>query len=107
MGVGRIQKEGLVEDLTTGRVWRLTADEGKYPRGTGLAPAPLMHWAAGLHGGVTSRIAGLAAAEKVTLASLEVTVSQGSPHKDLSPGVGPWGWYSTSHGSAESSRTSL
>ena len=74
---GRFQKEGLVEDLTTGRVWRLAADEGKYLRGTGLAPSPLAHWAAGLHGDVTSRIAGLAAAEKVTLARLEVTASQG------------------------------
>ncbi len=77
MGIGGFQKEGLVEDLTTGRVWRLAADEGKYLRGTGLAPAPLMHWAAGLHGDVTSRIAGLAAAEKMSVASLEVTVSQG------------------------------
>lgn len=77
MGLGRFQKEGLVEDLTTGRVWRLAADEGKYLRGTGLAPAPLAHWAAGLHGDVTSRIADLAAAEQVRLADLEVTVSQG------------------------------
>ena len=77
MGLGRFQKEGLVEDLVTGRVWRSAADEGKYLRGTGLAPAPLMHWAAGLHGDVTSRIAGLAAAEKAPLASLEVTASQG------------------------------
>lgn len=77
MGIGRFQKEGLVEDLTTGRVWRLAADEGKYLRGTGLAPAPLMHWAAGLHGDVTSRIAGLAAAEEVVLECLEVTASQG------------------------------
>lgn len=77
MGIGRFQKEGLVKDVTTGRVWRLAADEGKYLRGTGLAPAPLMHWAAGLHGDVTSRIADLAAAEQVALAGLRVTVSQG------------------------------
>jgi uncharacterized OsmC-like protein len=81
MGIGRFQKEGLVEDLGTGRVWRLAADEGKYLRGTGLAPAPLMHWAAGLHGDVTSRIAALAAAERVALTSLEVTVSQGFASK--------------------------
>lgn len=74
---GRFLKEGLVEDLSTGRAWRLLADEGKYLRGTGLAPAPLMHWAAGLHGDVTARIAGLAAAEHVQLRGLDVTMSQG------------------------------
>jgi uncharacterized OsmC-like protein len=77
MGIGRFQKEGLVEDLATGRVWRLAADEGKYLRGTGLAPAPLMHWAAGLHGDVTHRIARLAAAQQIAISDLEVTVSQG------------------------------
>ena len=29
---------------------------GKYLRGTGLAPSPVMHWAAGLHGDVTTRV---------------------------------------------------
>ena len=76
IGLGRFQKEGLVEDVTTGRIWRLSADEGKYLRGTGLAPAPLMHWAAGLHGDVTSRIAYIANAEALALAELQVTVSQ-------------------------------
>ncbi|TNM38345.1 hypothetical protein FHP29_13835 [Nocardioides albidus] len=77
MGLGRFQKEGLVEDTTTGRVWRLVADEGTYLGGTGLAPAPLQHWGAGLHADVTTRIAALAAAEGVTLSRLEVTVTQG------------------------------
>ena len=76
IGLGRFQKEGLVEDITTGRIWRLPADEGKYLRGTGLAPAPLMHWAAGLHGDVTSRIARIADAESLTLDGLQVTVAQ-------------------------------
>jgi uncharacterized OsmC-like protein len=76
MGLGRFQKEGLVEDVATGRVWRLSADEGKYLRGTGLAPSPLMHWAAGLHGDVTSRIARSAEDESLVLDELHVTVSQ-------------------------------
>jgi uncharacterized OsmC-like protein len=76
IGLGRFQKEGLVADVGTGRTWRLPADEGKYLRGTGLAPAPLMHWAAGLHGDVTSRIAHIARAESLILDELRVTVSQ-------------------------------
>ncbi|MBB4689646.1 OsmC family protein [Amycolatopsis jiangsuensis] len=77
MGIHRFQKEGLVEDTTTGRSWRLPADEGKYLKGTGRAPAPLMHWAAGLHGDVTTRIARLADASGITITDLHVTVSQG------------------------------
>jgi len=76
IGLGRFHKEGLVADVATGRTWRLPADEGKYLRGTGLAPAPLMHWAAGLHGDVTSRIAHIANAESLILDELRVTVSQ-------------------------------
>ena len=76
IGLGRFQKEGLVSDLASGRTWRLTADEGKYLRGTGRAPSPLMHWAAGLHGDVTSRIAQIANAEALVLDELQVTVSQ-------------------------------
>jgi uncharacterized OsmC-like protein len=75
-GLGRFQKEGLVSDLATGRTWRLPADEGKYLCGTGRAPSPLMHWAAGLHGDVTSRIAQIAQAESVALDGLRVTVAQ-------------------------------
>jgi len=38
-GLDRFQKEGLVTDLSTGRSWRLAADEGTYLGGTDLAPA--------------------------------------------------------------------
>jgi hypothetical protein len=77
MGLGGFQKEALVEDLATGRVWRLAADEGKYLRGTGLAPAPLMHWAAGLHGDVTARVAGRLKDEGIDFSRLHMTISQG------------------------------
>jgi hypothetical protein len=77
VGLGRFQKEGLIEDRATGRVWRLTADEGKYLGGTGLAPAPLQHWGAGLHSDVTTRIATIAAAEDVKMSRIHVTATQG------------------------------
>lgn len=53
MGLSGFQKEALVTDLATGRAWRLPADESTLLGGTDLAPAPLMHWAAGLHADVT------------------------------------------------------
>jgi uncharacterized OsmC-like protein len=77
MGLGDFQKEGLVTDLSTGRSWRLAADEGIYLRGTDLAPAPLMHWGAGLHADVTSRIAGAARHRGAELTGLRVTLTQG------------------------------
>ena len=39
MGLGRFQKEGLVENVATGRTWRLVCDEGTYLRGADMAPA--------------------------------------------------------------------
>jgi hypothetical protein len=77
MGLGRFQKEGLVEDVATGRSWRLAADEGTYLRGTDKAPAPLMHWAAGVHADVTSRIARAAARDDIHLSRLAVRLTQG------------------------------
>jgi uncharacterized OsmC-like protein len=77
MGLGQFQKEGLVTDLTTGRSWRLAADEGTYLHGTDLAPAPLMHWGAGLHADVTSRIAGAARRRGTELTELRLTLTQG------------------------------
>ena len=76
MGLGGFQKECLIEDLASGRVWRLASDEGKYLRGTGLAPAPLMHWATGLHGDVTTRVAGLLQDKGIDFGALRVAVSQ-------------------------------
>jgi len=76
MGLDQFQKEGLVTDLSTGRSWRLAADEGTYLGGTDLAPAPLMHWGAGLHADVTSRIARAARRRAIDLAGLRVTVDQ-------------------------------
>jgi uncharacterized OsmC-like protein len=77
MGLGRFQKEGLVTDVATGRSWRLPADEGKYLRGSDMAPAPLMHFAAGLHGDVTARIVRIARRRGVELDQLSVTFTQG------------------------------
>jgi uncharacterized OsmC-like protein len=76
-GLGHFQKEGLVTDVTTGRSWRLTADEGRYLRGTDMAPAPLMHFAAGLHSDLTSRIVRIAESRGLTLSRLFVALTQG------------------------------
>ncbi|MCU1680597.1 MAG: hypothetical protein JWQ81_1336 [Amycolatopsis sp.] len=81
MGLGQFQKEGLVTDLATGRAWRLVADEGKYLRGTDMGPAPLMHWAAGLHGDVTMRIADLAQEAGIDFSELDVSFAQGFASK--------------------------
>jgi hypothetical protein len=43
------QKLALVHLGAAGGSWCLASDEGAYLRGTDLAPAPLMHWAAGVH----------------------------------------------------------
>jgi uncharacterized OsmC-like protein len=87
LGLGGFQKECLIEDLASGRVWRLASDEGTTRpikpglaktnlTGTGLAPAPLMTWTAGLHGDVTARVAGLLQEEGIDFDALDVAVSQ-------------------------------
>jgi uncharacterized OsmC-like protein len=76
-GLGGFQKEGLVQDLRSRRTWRLTCDEGVYLGGTDMAPAPLMHWGAGLHADVTARVAAAAAARGVTITELHVKMIQG------------------------------
>jgi hypothetical protein len=43
------QKLALVHLGAAGGSWCLASDEGAYLRGTDLAPAPLMYWAAGVH----------------------------------------------------------
>lgn len=43
------QKLALVHLGEAGGSWCLASDEGAYLRGTDTAPAPLMHWAAGVH----------------------------------------------------------
>lgn len=77
MGLGGFQKEGLVENVATGRTWRLVCDEGTYLRGADMAPAPLLHWAAGLHGDVTARIARALLAAGLDPVGLDVTMTQG------------------------------
>ncbi|HEX3925880.1 MAG TPA: hypothetical protein VHY31_26630 [Streptosporangiaceae bacterium] len=77
MGLGGFQKEGLVEDIATGRSWRLVCDEGGYLGGADMAPAPLAHWAAGLHGDITARIAQTAQDEGIAVGALSVTLVQG------------------------------
>ena len=42
-------KLALVHLREAGGSWCLASDEGAYLRGTDTAPAPLMHWAAGVH----------------------------------------------------------
>jgi hypothetical protein len=54
---GGHQKEALVYPAAPGPVWRLASDEGAYLRGTDLAPAPLMYWAAGVHADFCHRLA--------------------------------------------------
>lgn len=77
MGLGGFQKEGLVENLATGRSWRLACDEGAYLGGADMAPAPLAHWATGVHGDIAARIARTARHEHIALDGLSVTVTQG------------------------------
>jgi hypothetical protein len=80
-GINHFQKEGLVREASTGRTWRLTADEGSYLRGTDLAPAPLSHWGAGIHGDVVLRIASLARAQGRELRKLSAVLLQGFASK--------------------------
>src|SRR5688572_24174108 len=49
------QKLALVHLGEAGGSWCLASDEGAYLRGTDLAPAPLMHWAAGVHADFVAR----------------------------------------------------
>ena len=49
------QKLALVHLGGAGASWCLPSDEGAYLRGTDLAPAPLMHWAAGVHADFVQR----------------------------------------------------
>ena len=41
---------------TAGGSWCLASDEGAYLRGSDRAPAPLMHWAAGVHADFLARV---------------------------------------------------
>ncbi|AZG08962.1 hypothetical protein EGT29_14440 [Pigmentiphaga sp. H8] len=81
IGIGHFQKEGLVREISSGRTWRLSADEGKYLRGTDMAPAPLMHWGAGLHADAVLRIAARAREHGLALRGLFVRVRQGFASK--------------------------
>lgn len=76
MGLVGLQKEGLVEDVGTGRTWRLASDEGAYLNGTDLAPAPLMYWAAGALADVTHSIANAATNAGISITAIEVSSSQ-------------------------------
>jgi hypothetical protein len=49
------RKLALVHLGEEGGSWCLASDEGAYLRGTDTAPAPLMHWAAGVHGDFLQR----------------------------------------------------
>jgi hypothetical protein len=49
------RKLALVHLGETGGSWCLASDEGAYLRGSDTAPAPLMHWAAGVHADFVAR----------------------------------------------------
>jgi hypothetical protein len=49
------QKLALVHLGEVGGSWCLASDEGAYLRGTDTSPAPLMHWAAGVHADFVAR----------------------------------------------------
>lgn len=49
------RKLALVHLGEAGGSWCLASDEGAYLRGTDTAPAPLMHWAAGVHADFAQR----------------------------------------------------
>jgi hypothetical protein len=49
------RKLALVHLGAAGGSWCLASDEGAYLRGTDTAPAPLMHWAAGVHADLVER----------------------------------------------------
>jgi hypothetical protein len=72
---GGHQKEALV--YAGGAVWRLASDEGPYLKGTDLAPAPLMYWAAGVHAELTHRIAAAARAAHVSLSGVSLEIVHG------------------------------
>lgn len=77
MGLGGFQKEGLTEDLRTGRVWRLACDEGTYLRGANMAPAPLAYWITGVHADITARIGQIARRDGAEFDEFSVSVGQG------------------------------
>lgn len=84
---GGHQKEALVLPAAGGPVWRLASDEGAYLRGTDLAPAPLMYWAAGVHADFAHRFARLARDANAGLRRLSLdggAPRHGRPHL-LSP----------------------
>ncbi len=77
MGLGGFQKEGIAEDLHTGRAWRLACDEGTYLRGANMAPAPLVYWITGVHADIVARIGGTARRGGMEFGEFSVSVGQG------------------------------
>ena len=74
---GGHQKEALVYPAAPGPVWRLASDEGAYLRGTDLAPAPLMYWAAGVHASFAHRLMDAARTANVPLKRLALAIEHG------------------------------
>ncbi len=75
-GIGKFHKVGFVEEVSTGRHWRLQSDEGASLGGANRAPAPLFQWLAGLQADVAFRILEDARSRSVPLAYLNGGVSQ-------------------------------
>ena len=68
--MGGHQKECVVTDGANGSAWRLVSDEGASLTGTDLAPFPLGFMSAGYQAELQSRIARLAVARGIAIASL-------------------------------------
>ena len=62
-----MQKEALVLNSTTGRVWRLASDEGAYLAGLDEAPCPLAFFSTGMVSAWMEELLALAKARGITL----------------------------------------
>ena len=68
-----MQKEALVEHGPTDTLWRMVSDEGPYLNGTDLAPFPLAFYSAGMAFSFLEEFLNHAAANAVSIESLELT----------------------------------
>lgn len=66
------QKEALVVSARTGRVWRLSSDEGPYLDGHDVAPCPLAFLTAGMIASYMNEITALAAMQNVEIRRLRL-----------------------------------
>jgi len=69
-----MQKEAIVQRGVNGPCWRMLSDEGPWLNGTDLAPFPLAFFTAGLISSYLAEFAAVAAAQKLALSSLAVSM---------------------------------